>query len=294
MRSAEPVQTAATHYLKCRAKGCAGSRRTGGQAEPALVFIITIIIRARALGREHEEKAMTTLNSMKKKRRPLQAAPFRESLHDSLTDQLRNMILKHELQPGEWLQEMQLCETLGVSRTPMREALKVLASEKLVVLHPYRGASVAEIELEVVAELFEVQAILESQAGLLAAERASDAEISAFSAKQDEMTGYFRAGDRSAYFRLNQELHTAIVTMAANTRLLESHQSVMTQISHARYAALDEENRWQVSIEQHAAIRDALVRRDGPALAARILKHVNDTKTAIIRGLERGAAAAVG
>lgn len=235
---------------------------------------------------------MTIVSSMKKKRRPLQVAPFRESLHDSLTDQLRNMILKHELQPGEWIQEMQLCETLGVSRTPMREALKVLASEKLVVLHPYRGASVAEIDLEVVAELFEVQAILESQAGLLASQRASDAEIIAFSAKQDEMARYFQAGDRASYFKLNQELHIAIVAMAANSCLLESHAAIMKQISHARYAALDEENRWRVSIEQHAAIRDALVDRDGPALAAHILEHVNDTKTAVLHGLVRSEAAA--
>jgi DNA-binding GntR family transcriptional regulator len=229
---------------------------------------------------------MTTLNPMKKKRRPLQAAPFRESLHESLTDQLRSMILKHELQPGEWIQEMQLCESLGVSRTPMREALKVLASERLVVLHPYRGASVAEIELGVVAELFEVQAILESQAGLLACERATDAEIQAFSAKHDEMAGHFSGGDRVSYFRLNQELHAAIVGMAANTRLQESHAAIMKQISHARYAALDEENRWKVSIEQHAAIRDALVQRDGSALASCIVEHVNDTKKAVLRSLE--------
>lgn len=228
---------------------------------------------------------------MKKRRRPPQGALFRESLHDSLTDQLRGMILRHELKPGEWIQELQLCEALGVSRTPMREALKVLASERLVVLYPYRGASVAEIEPDAVSDLFEVQAILESQAGILACRRASDEDLKAYSGEHHRMLELFRQSDRPAYFALNQKLHSAVVTMARNACLADTHASIMTQIARARYAALEHEDRWSSSIEQHIAIHDALMARDSDAIAPLIRHHIEDTATAVMTALRSTATA---
>ena len=105
---------------------------------------------------------------------------FRRSLHEELTGRLREMILRHHLLPGQWVPEAELCEDLGVSRTPLREALKALAAEKLVTLYPYRGVAVAELSREHVGHVFEVQSLLESMAAQLACERAAVAEIDAF------------------------------------------------------------------------------------------------------------------
>jgi DNA-binding GntR family transcriptional regulator len=215
-------------------------------------------------------------------RKAPQPVRFRESLHDSLTQRLRKMILEHELKPGEWIQELELCQTLGISRTPMREALKVLAAEKLVVLHPYRGATVTEIDPTILLELFEIQAILESQAGILACERASQEDIEAFGAKHAKMIQHFEGNRRKAYFAVNQELHCAIVAMCGNASLAAMHGNVMEQIERARFLALDAAHRWEHSIEQHEGILDALRKRDPNLIAARIRTHVLDTGTTVV------------
>ncbi|RYE53617.1 MAG: GntR family transcriptional regulator [Hyphomicrobiales bacterium] len=228
--------------------------------------------------------------SAKKPRRMPETAPFRESLHDSLTEQLRGMIIRHELEPGEWIQEMELCQTLGVSRTPMREALKVLAAEKLVTLYPYRGASVTAIDPAMVEDLFEVQSIIESQAGMLACIRASDAAIVEFARKHAQMVRHFRDGERVEYFALNQDLHRSIVFMAGNDSLIEVHAAVMKQIERARYLALDAERRWEVSMAQHVDIHDALVARKTAVIGELMRHHILDTSKAIVSGVTRALA----
>lgn len=191
------------------------------------------------------------------------------------------MILRHELLPGQWVPEAQLCEKLGVSRTPLREALKVLAAEKLVTLYPYRGVAVAELSLDHVGHLFEVQALLESAAARLACERASQVEIARFEHVHHRMVRFFERGDRKAYFALNQELHRALVAMSGNPALVEAHLGVLIQIERARYLALGVARRWKDSVAQHGAILDALRRRDVEAIEAVVTRHVGETRLAV-------------
>ena len=206
---------------------------------------------------------------------------LRGSMHEDVTGLVRDMIIRHELKPGQWIAEAKLSEKLGVSRTPLREALKALAAEKLVELHAFRGAAVTDLSLDQVVYLFETQAILESQAVELACERATDQEIAAFAKQHRRMVAFFEKGDRKSYFALNQKLHTAIVGMSHNPVLIEIHASVIVQVERARYNALDVADRWKQSADQHEDILAALEKRDGKQAAFIMREHVMQTGFAV-------------
>lgn len=207
--------------------------------------------------------------------------PFRSSIHGELVAELRRMIVEHALPPGSRIAEAELCAAFGVSRTPLREALKALASERLVTLQPFRGAVVTGLSAERIAHLFEAQAILESQAARLAATRASAAEIAAFARKHRRMVRLFERGDRKGYFALNQELHADLVALSGNEVLVEAHAAVLVQVERARLAALDVGRRWSDSVAQHAAILAALADRDAERLATTLHDHVVETGAAL-------------
>jgi DNA-binding GntR family transcriptional regulator len=213
-------------------------------------------------------------------------AGFRRSLHEELTGRLRDMILRHHLLPGQWVPEAELCEDLGVSRTPLREALKALAAEKLVTLYPYRGVAVAEFSREHVAHVFEVQCMLESKAAELACERAAVDEIDEFEKTHKRMVRLFERGDRKAYFALNQELHRALVAMSHNPVLVETHAGVLVQVERARFLALDIGRRWEDSVSQHDAILLALQARDGDTIRAIVRRHIEETRLAVEAAIE--------
>jgi DNA-binding GntR family transcriptional regulator len=211
------------------------------------------------------------------------ARAFRPSLHTELTSRLREMIMRHELRPGEWVPEAELCETLGVSRTPLREALKAIAVERLVILHPNRGATVADLLPEDVDHLFEAQSIIEGAASRLACQRGTDAEIANFAKVHRRMVRFFERKDRKAYFSLNQDLHRLLVAMSHNPSLIETHAGLITQIERARFLALDIGQRWETSMAQHDAILAALQARDGDSIQALVSQHARETH-ATVRG----------
>ncbi len=211
--------------------------------------------------------------------------PFRDSLHSLLTDRLRTMILTQHLKPGDRINELALSASLGVSRTPMREALKVLASEKLVTLFPYRGAIVANLSPDLIGQLFEVEGVIESQAAALACDRATDAELDAFETDHHRMVALFEAGDHAGYFAVNQGLHEALVAMAHNSSLTEVHAGVMAQLERTRYAAPTFEHRWQRAVEQHDVILKMLKARDADSLPGMIRDHVLEIGRVVVTGL---------
>ena len=211
---------------------------------------------------------------------------FRPSLHSELTSHVRNMILRHELKPSEWVPETELCEQLGVSRTPMREALKVLAAEQLVELHPNRGAMVAALLPKHVDDLFEAQAIIEGVAVKLACERATEDDIEAFRKIHARMIRAFERRERKQYFALNQDLHLSLVAMSHNTALVTAHSTLFMQVERARFLALEVGHRWEDSVAQHEAILTAMSVRDG-ALAQTLLEaHVRETQDAVRQAVE--------
>lgn len=162
----------------------------------------------------------------------------RRSLHDEATERLRDMIVEGKLAAGEWINELELCRQLQISRTPLREALKVLASEGLVELIPRRGAKVAQQSTREIADLFEALSALEGISAELAAIRMSAADIDELRTLQVLIEQEHRARNRHDYFRDNLALHEAIVACCRNSAIAEIHARLIARLGRARYLAI--------------------------------------------------------
>ena len=195
----------------------------------------------------------------------------RPSLHEQLVGNLRRMIMDGDLAPGSKVPEKTLCEQFDVSRTPLREALKVLASEGLLSLQPNRGAVVTELTLADVTEMFPVMGALEALSGELAASRIDEDDLAEIRALHYQMVLHYRRAELPAYFRLNQMIHEKILEAAGNPTLTALHRSLSGRIRRARYMANMSQARWDKAVAEHEEILAALESRDGVRLA-RILK----------------------
>lgn len=215
------------------------------------------------------------------------ATPLRrQSLYEAVTERLRDMVLEGELAPGSRISEKQLCEAFEVSPTPLRQALKVLVNEGLVEMLPNRGAKVTEVDIQEVADLFEVMAVLEGLSGTLLATRASDEHIAEIRALHDTMMAAFHDNNRQEYFRLNQGIHRRLTEISGNRVLLELEMSLTMRITRARYAANMQLERWEESAREHQYFVEALERRDAQGLSAALSLHMRKTGAAVIKGLE--------
>jgi DNA-binding GntR family transcriptional regulator len=198
----------------------------------------------------------------------------RRTLHGELVERLRDMISDGALQPGTRIPEKLLCLRFGVSRTPLREALKVMASEGLVDLLPNRGATVAKLTVADIEEVIPVLAHLEALAGELASANVTDDEIAEIRLLHYQMALHYTRAERPAYFKINQEIHERIVSAARNRTLANLHRSVAGRIRHARYLANLSRSRWTQAMEEHEEILKALAARDGARLGAILRRHL--------------------
>ena len=198
-----------------------------------------------------------------------------QTLHHGVLSALRDLIIHSELPPGIRLTETVLCERLKVSRTPLREALKVLSHEGLVEILPNRGARVVQLMLEDIKNLFELIGVLESAAGRLACERITDAEICEVKAIHYRMHASFLRLDLPEYFRLNQSIHNRIVEASGNPVLAQTHENLNARLLRARYlASQTDPDRWIAAMREHEKIIDALSRRAGEELAELLREHL--------------------
>lgn len=204
--------------------------------------------------------------------KPLQRA----SLHQELVVLLRDMIVEGQLKPGEKVPERALCESFGVSRTPMREALKVLATDGLVVLQTNRGAWVSELTLEELEEVFPVMGALEALAGRLACDRMTDARLARIETLHARMLAHFEDRDRAAYFATNEKIHAAILDAAENPTLTTQYLALSARIRRARYVANMSEARWHQAVAEHEEILAALKARDGDHLSEVLTRHLEN------------------
>ncbi len=206
---------------------------------------------------------------------------LRPSLHDELAARLRRMIVEDELPPGARIPERELCERFAVSRTPLREAIKVLAREGYVILTPNRGASVAILTEKDLDEAFPIMAALEALAGELAAEAATEAQIAAIRADTQAMRRAFEAGDRPAYFARNEAIHLGIVRASGNAMLEEMQRALDGRVRRGRYRANIGSDRWHRAMEEHEEIAAALSARDGARLSALLRRHLLGKREAL-------------
>ncbi len=213
---------------------------------------------------------------------------FPRSLHADLLDGLRDLVNRGDLAPGARVPERALCERFGVSRTPLREALKVLAAEGLVDLLPNRGARIATLADDHLMHLFEVIAALEAEGGRLACQRITDDALAEIQGLHYRMYAHFLRQELPEYFALNQAIHHAILTAAGNPVLLATYGSLAGRITRARYMANRmRPDRWKTAMDEHGGILDALVHRDGAALGTLLARHLENKRDIILEAIRQ-------
>ena len=187
-------------------------------------------------------------------------------LHTEAASRLRGMILSGELPPGSRMRELQLCEQLGVSRTPVREALRTLAAEGLVDLLPNRSVVVSQLDAPDLEHLFLVFGAVEGLAAELACQRITEGEIAEIGRLLAEMVDYHSRKERAPYMRINQQIHQRTVEIAANPVLLSVWQSLVPRVERARALANLDTGRWTGALFEHTKMFTVLAARDGKQL----------------------------
>jgi DNA-binding GntR family transcriptional regulator len=201
----------------------------------------------------------------------------RRTLHDELVGRVRDMIIEGRLPPGSRVHEGQLGQMLGISRTPLREALKFLASEGLVALVPGKGALVRRLTAEDVREMLDVLGALEALAGRLVCRNGSDATVATILGLHAEMMTRYAEGARLEYYKLNQAIHTAIATGSGNRLLMAQHATIQAQLKRIRFVGHEGQDKWNEAVREHECINEALRQRDGERLAMLLAEHLDRT-----------------
>jgi DNA-binding GntR family transcriptional regulator len=204
-------------------------------------------------------------------------------LHEEVVSRVRHMLMEGDIPPGARVPERELCLAMGISRTPLREALKVLAAEGYVVLLPNRGARAAKLTRKDVQDLFEVCESLEAAAGELACQRITDEKVETIAALHAEMVAHFFDRDLPQYYRCNRLIHQAIVDAADNAVLALLYESVTTRIRRARFVAPMLPDHWELAVHEHDAILNALRRRDGAGLSHILRRHLRHKRQEVDR-----------
>lgn len=215
----------------------------------------------------------------------------RPALHEEVTARLRDLIVENRIQPGERVPELEIAARLGVSRTPIREALKVLAAEGLVEMQPLRGAIVKAFSAKDAQDMLRVIALLEEHAGREAC-AAPAADIAAVQALHERMRAHHRRRERQPYFALNQQIHQAIVALARNDTLAAMHAQLGQRMRRIRYVGNSEPANWDAAMAEHEAMMQALAARDADAMAAAMRAHLLNTWPRIEQVARRGEAGA--
>jgi len=218
----------------------------------------------------------------------------RTALHEQVAHRLRQMLVESRIAPGAKLNERELSETLSVSRTPLREAIKMLAAEGLVELLPNRGAIAVELTEADVRNTFEVMAGLEAQSGELAAQRVTDAELAEIKAMHFEMMAAWTRRDLSGYYRLNAQIHGAINDAARNPVLTATYRQVNARLQALRFRSNQDEAKWTRAVKEHERMIEALYARDGAAMRAVLIEHLNHKRDVVIEQLRAAGAADTG
>ncbi|GHC28119.1 GntR family transcriptional regulator [Aidingimonas halophila] len=208
------------------------------------------------------------------------------SLYLEVADRVRELIEQGELAPGERISEKALCERFGVSRTPLREALKVLASEGLVELLTNRGARVMRLTVKMVKDTYDLMAALEGLSGELACQNISDEEIEAICRLHEEMLRHYQERNLMPYFRINQQIHESILAASGNEVLQEMYSNLSQRVKRVRYSKKMTDSFWRQAVQDHENMISALKARDGKRLGQILREHLcNKLEVASIAGM---------
>jgi DNA-binding GntR family transcriptional regulator len=195
-------------------------------------------------------------------------------LHEEAAEQLRDLIVQGRLVPGSRLNERLLTTQLGLSRTPLREAFKVLATEGLVDLLPNRGAIVSQLDPVRLSESLAVMGALEALAGELACRHATDAQLGEIRALHFEMLACHARRDLAGYFKFNQAIHLKLVKYSGNSVLYNAYRQMNGNLRRARYMANLSTERWDAAVREHEEILAALAARDIERVKTLLSEHL--------------------
>lgn len=205
------------------------------------------------------------------------------ALYQEVAERLRERIFAHELPPGTWIDEQAVAEQYGISRTPLREALKVLASEGLVTLKPRRGCYVTEISERDLDEIFAVIALLEGQCAAITATVATDSQLESLVAIHRKLEQAASSGNIDKFFEGNQAFHARVQEIADNRWLQHSIEDLRKVIKLSRHHSLFSEGRLEQSLTEHRLIMEAFAARDPELSELRMREHINGGRAALAR-----------
>jgi DNA-binding GntR family transcriptional regulator len=193
------------------------------------------------------------------------------ALYEEVAELLRQRIFRHELEPGSWIDEAKLAQEYGISRTPLREALKVLAAEGLVTMKVRRGAYVTEVSEQDLAEVYHLLSLLESDAAAVVAERTTDVELKELQKLHKELEAAVR--DRERFFAVNERFHMRLLELAGNRWRNQMVADLRKVMKLNRHNSLLKAGRVEESLHEHRAVMEALARREPEAVRQRMQEH---------------------
>lgn len=205
------------------------------------------------------------------------------ALYQQVAERLRTRIYAHQLPPGGWVDEQALALEYGISRTPLREALKVLAAEGLVTLKPRRGCYVTELSEADLDEIFPVMALLEGRCAAEATHKASNTDLSRLATIHQELEAHARKGDADRFFETNHDFHAALQKLAGNRWLSQLIDDTRKMLKLTRRDSLRVEGRLKQSLIEHRAILKAIQRRDANEAARLMHDHLLSGRAALAK-----------
>lgn len=193
------------------------------------------------------------------------------ALYEEVAELLRQRIFRRELEPGSWIDELKIAEEYGISRTPLREALKVLAAEGLVTMKVRRGAYVTEVSEKDLADVYHLLSLLESDAAGVVADRATESQRAELKALHQELEGAL--SDRDRFFAINEAFHLRLLEIADNRWRLQMVTDLRKVMKLNRHSSLFKSGRIEESLAEHRAVMVALNARDGALAVQRMREH---------------------
>jgi len=199
-----------------------------------------------------------------------------QPLHEHVANRIREMIRKGLLNKGDRIVEKDLCASLGISRTPLREALRYLTSEGLITILPHRGAYVAEPSMDEIREMFEVMTLLEGNCAAMAAKKISPGDLRKLEKLHERLENHYKTDQPEKYLDANQKFHSALQEMAGNKVLNDVVNGLRQKIVLYRYRQLYQPDRFEASITEHRALMDALRKQDSVAAENLMRQHLRN------------------
>ena len=202
------------------------------------------------------------------------------ALYQDVAERLRQQIFARELEPGSWIDELKLCADYGISRTPLREALKVLAAEGLVTMKVRRGAYVTEMSADDVKQIYHLLGLLESDAAGVVAKHASDEQIRELRTLHDKLEKQVR--QRDAFFATNEQFHIRLLQMSGNRWLEQTVHDLRKVMKLNRHHSLFRQGRLAESLAEHREVMQAIERRDAEGAVRLMRRHFDNGLAAAV------------